>query len=279
MDLQLSSEYISGINYEFSIMMGMSDYIVDWGSSKVTKEWVLEEFDKLKPLTSWASKSTFQTRDDALGSLSCKRITIAEHPDATHFIWTDSDIIFGVEHLFYIENAINGITTNTNCTEYIISPEIVRIWDSTWDCLVADKYITEDIGYHLIHDPFKDSGIVGDISLVRVINNINGQPITKFGAGMFNCISKPLLDRIPIPESMGHYGSGDDTFIMHSIDKLNKIHGDKIFQFKLKNLVMCENWTVSENEILKENIKMIDRRDEFKKQVKSNFQREYSNLN
>jgi hypothetical protein len=102
------------------------------------------------------------------------------------------------------------------------------------------------------------------------------QPTTKFGAGWFTLLSKQLLDRIPLPESMGHYGP-DDTFIMWASEKLNQ-NGEQIYQFKLKNYVVCENYIYRDRTHYDKLIKRIDRKEEFRNQANQSFSIEINKI-
>lgn len=274
-DLNRSSKYIDGKNYEFSVFMSVSDYLFDWESSKLTKDFFIQKFNDLKKLTNWASQSSFQIRDDVRGALQAKRITHEEFRYASHFLWLDTDIVFEEKSLFYLENSINTIESN-DITKYIITPEIVRYWDFTWDCLVNENYIEKQLDYCKTCNPFIESGIKGDVSLENVHNQIENQPRFKFGAGWMVIVSKELLDTIPLPESMGAYGP-DDTFIMWGMEKLTR-RGEKIYQFKIKNYVVCENFLYRNQNRYNSLIKKIDRKEEFKKIAQSAFQFELEKI-
>ena len=89
-------------------------------------------------------------------------------------------------------------------------------------------------------------------------------------------VSKYLLDSIPLPESMGAYGP-DDTFLMWGMEKLKR-RGEDIYQFKLKNYVVCENFyyrNQSEYDLL---IKRINRKDEFLQIAHNAFKSEIDKL-
>jgi len=273
-DLNKASKHIDGDNYEFYISFSVSDYLFDWENSKVDKQFFIDRFNSLKPLTDWAGKSTYQIRDEIIGALQTKRYAHLECKDATHFIWLDTDICFDERILFYMENAIDVID---NVDKYFITPEIVKYWDTTWDCLVNSNYLNKPLDYCKTNNPFVDCGEVGDVGLETVFNNVPGQPRTKFGAGWFTLLSKPLLDRIPLPESMGAYGP-DDTFLMWGIEKLNQT-GANIHQFKLKNFIVCENYIYKNRTHYDSIIKRIDRKEEFKKQSYSVFQEELNKIN
>lgn len=274
-ELNRSSKYIKGENYEFSISMSISDYLINWEESLIDKEFFIHKFNKLKKLTDWASNSTFQIREDIMGALQAKRITHKEFTHATHFIWLDTDIVFDEMGLAYLENGINTIESN-NIQKYIITPEVVKYWDTTWDCVVNENYLDNELDYCKTCNPFTESGVKGDVSIESVSNNVYGQPQFKFGAGWLVVVSKYLLDSIPLPESMGAYGP-DDTFLMWGMEKLKR-RGEDIYQFKLKNYVVCENFyyrNQSEYDLL---IKRINRKDEFLQIAHSAFNSEIDKL-
>lgn len=273
--LNQASKYVDGANYEFVISLGLSDYLVDWDASLVKRDFFITKFNNLKKLTEWANDATFQIREDILGVVQARRLAHLEKQDATHFIWLDTDIVFDERSLAYIENAISGIEKQ-KIEKYIITPEIVRYWDITWDCLVNEKYLDKELNFCRMCDPYIESGIKGDVSVEVVENTIYNQPKFKFGGGWFVVLSKPVLDRIPIPESIGAYGL-DDTFLMWGMDKLNS-RGDSFYQFKLKNLVVCEDFIYRNFDEYDTLITRINRRDEFLAIAHKAFPNELNNL-
>jgi len=275
-DLNKTSKYIDGSNYEFYISLSVSDYLLNWEDSKIDKQFFIDRFNSLRTLTDWASKSTFQIRDEILGAFQCKRYAHLECSHATHFIWLDTDICFDEKILFYIENAINVIEEQSITDKYFITPEIVKYWDTTWDCLVNQKYLDKELNYCKVNNPFVDAGECGEVSLETVTNKVPGQPVTKFGAGWFTVLSKPLLDRIPLPESMGAYGP-DDTFIMWAAEKLRHTE-ELIYQFKLKNYVVCENYKYRNRSHYDRLITRIDRKQSFREKAESVFMDELNKI-
>jgi hypothetical protein len=75
---------------------------------------------------------------------------------------------------------------------------------------------------------------------------------------------------------MGAYGP-DDTFLMWAIEKLNPM-GANIYQFKLKNYIVCENYIYRNRKHYDTIISRIDRKEEFKKQSYSVFQDELNKI-
>lgn len=274
-ELNKSSKYVDGSNYEICISMSLSDYLINWKTSLVSKDFFIHKFNKLKKLTDWCSNSTFQIREDIMGALQAKRITHLEFKDATHFIWLDTDIVFDEMGLVHLENGAKTIESQ-NITKYIITPEVVKYWDTTWDCIVNENFLDKELDYCKTCNPFTDSGVKGDISIETVNNNVNGQPRFKFGAGWLVMVSKELLDRIPLPESMGAYGP-DDTFLMWGMELLVR-RGEPIYQFKLKNYVVCENFYYRNQSEYTYLIDRINRKDEFLKIAHEAFKSELDKL-
>lgn len=275
-DLNKASKYVDGNNYEFFVAMTLDEYLINWDESKLDKTYFEERFQKLKSLTNWAANSRFEIRPDVMGCTSFRRVAHLECKDATHFIWLDTDICFDDRILHYIEGSIDRIRETDNLKKYVISPECVRIWDYTWDCVVNENFLNKEVGYCKINNPFRDSGEIGEVSLETVINNVPGQPRMKFGGGWFTLISKFLLDRVGIPESFGHYGL-EDTFIMWAVEKLNQ-SGEHILQFKLKNYVVCENYIYRDRSHYDKLIKRIDRKQEFREKAEAEFVTELNKL-
>ena len=262
------------IDWNLDVTLCTSNQMVDWNKSSINKQFFIDKFLKLSHHTDWCVK-TFQTSDTILGCVSQRRFSLNKHKDANFFIWLDTDIVFDERGLAYLENGINTIESN-DIKKYIITPEVVKYWDTTWDCVVNENYLDKELDYCKVCNPFTESGVKGDVSVETVSNNVYGQPEFKFGAGWLVVISKPLLDSIPLPESMGAYGP-DDTFLMWGMQKL-KQRGEDIYQFKLKNYVVCENFyyrNQSEYDLL---IKRINRKDEFLQIAHNAFKSELDKL-
>jgi hypothetical protein len=244
-------------NIKFNVVMCVSDEIIDWGKSGVTKEECTEKFLGLKPLTDWAGKVIFETTTTINGCTSMRRL--ASYSDSNYYLWLDTDIIFDPQTLAHSINSIDVIEY-AGFTKFVSIPEIVRQWDSTWDCLVNERFINKPIGYQATNNPHIDATIYGDPHLEEVHNNVHHQPYMKFGGGWFALISKELMKVIPFPENYGHYGL-DDTYLMWGA---NILQDPTIKQFKLKNTVVCENY-YDRITTYKDQIQFIDKREEYKK--------------
>jgi len=258
-------------NIKFNVVMCVSDEIIDWDKSSITKEECTEKFLGLKHLTNWASPGIFETTTTINGCTSMRRLS--GYSDSNYYLWLDTDIIFDPLTLAHSVNSID-IIESIGITKFVSIPEIVRQWDSTWDCLVNERFINKPIGYQATNNPHTDAIIYDNPTLQEVSNNVPGQPYMKFGGGWFALISKELMKVIPFPENYGHYGL-DDTYLMWGAQILQD---SSIKQFKIKNVVVCENYF---DRITTYNgkIQFIDKREEFKRYNEQLFYIGLENLN
>jgi hypothetical protein len=257
-------------NVKFNVVMCVSDEIIDWNKSSITIEECTEKFLGLKPLTNWSSTGIFETTTTINGCTSMRRLS--GYSDSKYYLWLDTDIIFDPLTLAHSINSIN-IIENAGITKFVSIPEIVRQWDSTWDCLVNENFINKQIGYQATNNPHIDATIYGEPILEEVRNNVVGQPYMKFGGGWFALISKELMKVIPFPENYGHYGL-DDTYLMWGAQLLQD---PMIKQLKIKNIVVCENY-FDRMINYKGEIQFIDKREEFKRYNEQMFQIGLENL-
>jgi hypothetical protein len=274
--LKKASYYIDNkIEWHLDVTMCTSSDMINWDKSSITRKYFNDKLLKLSSQTDWCMK-TFQNSENIKGCVSQRKYSLDNHKDADYFVWLDCDIIFDERTLFYLETAINA--TNEKYLQTIITPEIVRVWDNTWDCIVNEQFLDKPLDYQKTNDPYKDSGIKGDISIIGVNNKTSPQSRFKFAGGWFTCISGKLLNRIGVPESFGHYGY-EDTFLMVASEKLMRENPDeKIQQFKIKNLVVCENYKYRGHFHYLNSLSVYDRREEFRKIAHDNFHSEIAKI-
>jgi hypothetical protein len=258
-------EYVDESNYILDVTLGVSNDLVMWEQSKLPLSYFQDKFNIMLNKCWWIKNKHFRlSENEVQGCVSKRRQTWLDHQDVDYHIWLDTDIIFDERTLTYLENVAGQLDDK----HAIITPEIVKVWDNTWDCLVNKNFLDKPNDYQKTNNPYKDSGIKGDISVETVVCNAPGQPTMKFAGGWFTCISKNILDKVTVPKSFGHYGL-EDTFIMNSLELLKL--GT---QYKIKNLVVCENYKYRNNLHLTNYLASISRKDEFLKVAQNNFRTE-----
>jgi len=220
----------------FNPCLNISEYFYDWGNSSISKDYFITKFKALNTIVQTNSVLVdeiinFDTQ--ILGALSYKRHFIEKHKnDVDAFIWFDSDMIFPDDTIFSLTNAFEQV----NHKYCIITPQLSKLWDKSWDIIVNKNYISENpnLDQYFDFDPYILYPHNEDKTLVE------NPYYTKFGAGWGNLLSSGLFKQyITLVDTLGHYGV-DDTFIMHVID-IYKQKGHDIKQFIINNLIVAEN--------------------------------------
>jgi hypothetical protein len=263
-NLKRNSVYLNNsVKYKVDITMCLSSELTDWSKSKLPKEYIQERTEELvTKFLDWCEWNLLWGDENILGCVSQRRYSLAQHPDADFFIWLDCDFIFKDTTLSYITQGYQTIK-ESNIDLFILTPQFVKQWDNTWDVLVNKSFLNHPIDYELIADVYKDT--LPDIGEVE----IKSIPNFKFAGGWFTLISKDLLSKTSVPESLGHYGL-EDTFVIECCNLL-KNQGTEVFQFILENHIIGESYIHRPNQTIKKYISSINRKEEFTRIAHTNF--------
>ena len=241
--------------------------LVDWSQSQLPKQFFIDKFNQIKTLWDWAEIQFIV--DEVGGCLGCddKRREAIRSTIADNILYLDSDLLFRSELLSYIIESAKLIENDY----YIVSPQTVRMWDSSWDVITNRKYLPTpaNMETYYANDPFK---IITDD-----IENINLNPINqfKFGGGWFNLLSTKLLKLTDIPDSFGPYGI-DDLYVMICCGMM-KQKKYNVQQYVLEGIVVIENFKYRWNPY-KDYLHLIDKQAEFRTKAESNLQAEIQNF-
>jgi len=205
--------------------LNLSSTLTDWENSELNQQYFIDKFISLQPIKNISEI----INKNGYGTTAQKRDAIKLNYN--QFIFIDTDIAFpeqSIKYQLYAASQLEG--------KYIILPQVVKLWDDSWDLAVHDNFINQPYNYHLTHNP--------ELTYSQKIDNIYLEEISgfKFGCGMHTLYSKEFWDLINIPESFGGYGS-EDTFAMYaSTYAVQK--GINIKQYLLKGLYISENIVV-----------------------------------
>jgi len=242
--------------------LNLSPMLIDWENSKIEKDVFKNYFYNLKEKCSWAKEVVFEVIEDdtILGTTSQKRQAIKGNYD--QFILLDGDMVFHETTLKYMLDTSYQVSG-----KYIITPQIVRLWDTSWDILVHKDYRhiePKKNGYYREHHP--------DLTLNQKIDEVSVSlaPYIKFGCGWFTLISKELLDLTGIPEFLGHYGP-EDTFTMMA-SEIAKKKGHQINQYTVNGILVSEN-KIYRKDFNGDKLKYHDYKDSFRDQAWSQFEK------
>ena len=237
-DLKRSSHFLEEQdNIVLDVSLNTSSLFTNWGKSKLDKDFFINKFNIIEKKADWTFRNQFLVEDNekCLGINDKRRNSIrSAKEDITHFMYLDLDVFFSSLNLKYLFDSLDSIKNKYS----IISPELVKLWDPSWDILTNKNYLKHEYGYFKELDPYS----IEQISLNNVFSdevNLKQIPYIKFGGGWFNTFSSNLLKLIDIPDSLGPYGL-DDTFIMQGAN-IMKSKGYDVSQYVLQGMVVCEN--------------------------------------
>ena len=262
-NLKRNSIYLdNSVSYKIDITMCLSDELTNWPETKLPKEYIQERTTELATkFLDWCEWE-LNWGEDILGCVSQRRYSLNYHPDADFFIWLDCDFIFKDTTLSYMTQAYQTIK-ESNIDLFVLTPQFVKQWDNTWDVLVNKAFLNHPIDYELVADVYKDTlPDIGEIEVKPI-------PTFKFAGGWFTLITKDLLSKTGVPESLGHYGL-EDTFVIECCNILRN-QGIEVFQFILENHIIGESYTHRPNETIKKYISNISKKEEFTKIAHTNF--------
>ena len=256
---KLGSNFLSA-NDKIIIDATLNLNLVDWNQSQLPKQFFIDKFNQIKELWDWAETKFIVDENNKCLGCDDKRREAIRTTTADNILYLDSDIVFKAELLKYIIDASNIITNEY----YIISPQIYKLWDDSWDLLVNDNFrdlkASQD---YITVDPYKIISYSSD--------NISIEPIPefKFGGGWFNLLSTKLLKLTDIPDSFGPYGI-DDLYVM-VCSNLIKQKGYNIQQYVLKGMIVSENLKYRQDPY-KNLLYLINKQSEFRTQAENNLQ-------
>ncbi len=216
-----SSFYISDeIEIIWDVTLNTS--IVDWSKSQLPEEYFLNKFKYLETIVSYYYTSEFDLDVSIQGALDKKRNSTSKNQD--YVIWLDSDIYFSKYTLPYLTQAALSIEDNL----FILTPEIIKYWDNSWDCITHNKFLNEPYNHRDYFDLYSLDNLVenNDFSLKKIDQ-------LKFGAGWFTLLPNQVVQEIQFPTEMGSYGP-DDTYLMYC----SQILGIK--QYVLEGIIISE---------------------------------------
>lgn len=183
----------------FDITMNMN--VVNWNNSKIPYQYFIDKFTYLETQLKQYFTVEFDLDENIKGCTDKRRQ--AQYKIQDYIIWLDSDIYFSHLTLPYLISSTEHIQEDT----FILSPEIIKYWDNSWDCIVHDKFLKEPHNHRDYFDLYVFDSLVtnNEISL-RKNNTI------KFGGGWFNLIKSTVFDKIPLIDELGSYAP-DDTYL------------------------------------------------------------------
>jgi hypothetical protein len=232
--LKQSSQHINPEDKIYiDVGLNLSSYIINWEESKIPKKHFINKFNSLLKLLSWAStKSTIYEKNELWGHLDMQKAWVEPHID--YYIGICPDMWFHEYLLYYIIEGAKRVKDKY----FIITPEIHKLWDWTWDELVNEAY--QSIPY----DQWNKSDVFEVQSRILEEPYLQQTKAFKY-AGWFDLYSKDFIELIPVPDDWRGYGPWDYYSML--ISNIAVKNGIGINEYVLKNQIICEYHPDKEN--------------------------------
>lgn len=239
-ELKKNAAYLSDDD-EFVIdaTLNLNDLLVDWNKSKIGKQYFIDRFNSLKDIADKATKRNFifeiSENNECLGVDDKRRTSIRKYAKyCDNFLYLDNDMFYPNTTLKYMIDAAKTIKNKY----YILSPQLPKLWEPSWDILVNDSYKNLNFEDSTCNKYTTDQFDIftsdyGEMAVVPI-------DTFKMGGGWFNIISSNLLAYTDIPDSFGPYGL-DDTFVIDACKIMKSMNVD-VQQYVLKNLVVTQSY-------------------------------------
>jgi len=208
--------------------LNLSSGIIDWENSSIPKEYFINKYKVLDNILKekFVHKPFIFEGKEVYGHLNLQKSTLS--PEIDYYIGLCPDIDFHEYLLYYLIEAAKTIQNEY----FILTPQIFKSWDSSWDVLVNNKF--QDIPYEKCIDV--------DIHEINYMSSDletpSLKPISTFKyAGWFDLYSKSYYEKLtPVLEEWNGYGPWDLYSI--TVNQLAKHNGVDVQQYVLENQVI-----------------------------------------
>ena len=221
------------VNVTIDVELNLSSYVINWGESKLPKEYFIEKYNTLLLLLDGYNVVTnVYDGDELYGHLDQQRRIVS--PEVDYYMSICPDVYFSEYTLAYLIESAKHIEDKY----FIINPQHRKLTDDTWNPTTDPDYV---------NTPFENCN---NISIFDIRNNTKTKqpevyltPVEKIKfAGWCDLYSKAFYeDLVPIHDDWHGYGPWDlyCMLIMHFSKQL----GVKSSQYLLRGQTIGDYWT------------------------------------
>jgi hypothetical protein len=234
MQLKKSKYYIDPeVNVKITAVLNMSDYLINWDNTKLPKELFKQKFKDLGALLiDYEYDPVIVEGNQIYGILDMQKASYES--DVDYYINITQDMYFSETLLASMIEATKHIKNKY----FIITPEIYKMWDRSWDEITNEKYL---------NIPYEDWN-KADIFDIRHELKTSGNEMSLYPtqrskwAWWLDLYSKEFYeDFAPVQEDMKGYGAWDWYTLMLTEYAKNKgadfqqylLRGQTIFEYPI----------------------------------------------
>lgn len=135
--LQKAKHYLNNTDSVYiDITLNLSDYIFDWDSSKIPKDFFINKFKHLQHLLDeYTCRFNIYEKNQLYGGLNMIREASEDHID--YYMILNPDMYFGEKSIYYLIESSKLIHNKY----FTITQQLPKLWDHSWDEISHEKYI------------------------------------------------------------------------------------------------------------------------------------------
>lgn len=209
--------------------LNLSSYNINWNESKLVKEFFIEKYNTIDEILGpkFKHKKYIYCGDELYGHLDLQKTIYQSNIDYYWFLCPD--ITFSNTLLYYFIESAKQI----NNEYFILTPQISKCWDASWDMLVNEKF--KEIAYqnYLLMNSHEIEHIIKNCD-----ENIEVTKLSSFKfAGWCDFYNKNFIEKlVPLQSDWKGYGPWD-LYSMY-VCNFAKQHNVDINQYLLQNQIM-----------------------------------------
>ena len=175
--------------------LNLNPALIDWSSCGVAIDYFIDAFNAEFAYSGMRFVNEVII-DNSIGGTSEQKRKIIRGGMYDQYVFVDPDIVFHDLQLVYLLEAAKDLRGM-----YMISPNVPKFWDNTWDVLVHKDL--QNVGLH-------STEAVNGVKAQKIDTvKLQALNVFKFGCGLFNLFSNEFWQFIDIPDSIGGYGPED----------------------------------------------------------------------
>lgn len=216
--------------FKIDTFLNLSSYLIDWDKSKLPKEFFIQKYKDLSNLLIDYDHTPFiYEGDEVFGILDKQKMAYA--PDIDYYIELCPDMYFSETLLASLVEAAKIVPNKY----FAIIPQYYKMWDWTWDVLVADRYL------NIPYDQWNKADIFDirwDFKNQQIERQLKSSPVSKW-CNWFDLYNKAFYeDMIPVHDDWKGYGPGDTYGMV--ISEYAKSKGADFQQYILEGEIIFE---------------------------------------
>ena len=230
--LKKSKYYLpNDINITIDTVLNLSSFLIDWDQTKLPKEYFIEKYNTISLLLNdYTHNKKIYDGDELYGSIDLVRD--AYQTDIEYYINICPDMYFHEHLLSYLIQA----ASNTTNEYFVITPQICRMWDESWEILTHPKFaVGPHYGWEHTTDIFDvDYYLRTSEEPVKII------PINQHKwAGWFDLYNKKFYEKlVNVPTEWAGYGAWDAYGM--AVTTYAKQQGYDFQQYRLDGQIIFE---------------------------------------